>query len=77
VGEIAGCCGVDLSVVSRHLKALEAAGVLAAEREGRSVRYGLRASDLASRLRALADLLEQHAPGEGCCGEGGCRDGCC
>jgi len=76
VGEIAGCCGVDLSVVSRHLKALESAQVLASVREGRTVRYSVRAADLAARLRALADELERNAPTHGCC-TGGCGDACC
>jgi ArsR family transcriptional regulator len=79
VGEIAECCAVDLSVVSRHLKALAEAGVLAASRDGRTVRYSLRAGDLATRLRALADALETKAPqgesGSACCG--GSSRGCC
>lgn len=71
VGEIAGCCDLDLSVVSRHLKALAAADILAAEKDGRSVRYRLRTADLAARLRGLASELEAGAP---CCGG---PDGCC
>jgi ArsR family transcriptional regulator len=76
VGEIAECCAVDLSVVSRHLKVLAQAGALVPEREGRIVRYRLRASELQSRMAALADALGSCAPdsrsgGEGCC------DGCC
>lgn len=78
VGEIAECCSVDLSVVSRHLKALSEARVLSASREGRTVRYSLRAGDLATRLRSLADALETKAPqGESsstCCG--GSTRGC-
>jgi ArsR family transcriptional regulator len=71
VGEISACCEVDLSVVSRHLRILAEAGVLASSREGRTVRYGLRGTELAARLRALADTLTA----AGC--EGGCCDGCC
>ena len=74
VGEIAGCCALDLSVVSRHLKTLAAAGILGSEKDGRSVRFHLRSADLAARLRNLADRIEAGAPcdaGEGCC------DGCC
>ena len=73
VGEIAACCAVDLSVVSRHLKVLADAGVLSAARDGRIVRYSLRSNDLAARLRALADALEAKAPQCGdndpCCGD--------
>jgi ArsR family transcriptional regulator, arsenate/arsenite/antimonite-responsive transcriptional repressor len=71
VGEIAACCAVDLSVVSRHLKLLAGAGVLEATREGRTVRYSLRANALAERLHALADAFTA-----GCC-EKGCCSGCC
>ena len=77
VGEIAGCCALDLSVVSRHLKALAAAGILAAEKDGRMVRYRLCTADIAARLRGLAAELEASAPcdaGADCCGG---PDGCC
>lgn len=81
VGEIAECCSVDLSVVSRHLKALERAGVLASGREGRAVRYRLRADEVSARLRALADAIAANPPVDcaadgGCCGAGG-SNGCC
>lgn len=79
VGEIAECCSVDLSVVSRHLKALSEAGVLSSAREGRVVRYSLCSGELAARFRALADALEAKAPqpetGSDCCG--GSSNGCC
>jgi ArsR family transcriptional regulator len=77
VGEIAECCAVDLSVVSRHLQALERAGVLSAVREGRTVRYSLRAEELAASFDALARALQARTPSDRC-GEGkGCGDGCC
>ncbi|MFM2164707.1 MAG: HTH-type transcriptional repressor SmtB [Planctomycetota bacterium] len=75
VSEISACCAVDLSVVSRHLRVLADAGVLAPTREGRTVRYGVRGAELAARLRALADTLAAGGR-DGCC-NGGCRDGCC
>jgi DNA-binding transcriptional ArsR family regulator len=53
-----GCCPVDFSVVSRHLRTLHDAGVVSAERAGREVRYALAASHLAGVLRRIADLLE-------------------
>ena len=61
VGEVAGCCGVHLSGVSRHLALLRAAGVVQAEKEGREVRYRLDRTELTRTLRELADALE------GCC----------
>ena len=53
-----GCCPVDFSVVTRHLRTLHDAGVVTAERAGREVRYSLVASHLAGVLRRIADLLE-------------------
>lgn len=61
VGEIAECCAVDLSVVSRHLAALARAGVAEARKEGRTVLYTVPHLRLAAQLRALADAIE------GCC----------
>jgi DNA-binding transcriptional ArsR family regulator len=55
----ASCCGVHLSGVSRHLRALFDAGLLEASREGREVRYRLDCRTLAGRLRGLADALER------------------
>jgi ArsR family transcriptional regulator len=81
VGEIAECCSVDLSVVSRHLKVLARAGVLASERDGRIVRYRLRADEVSGRFRALADAIAANPPVDcggdrGCCEAGG-SNGCC
>jgi ArsR family transcriptional regulator len=71
VSEVAACCSVDTSVVSRHLSMLEKAGVLFSEREGRVVRYTVRYQDLSKTLRALADAIDGCCPGDGC-DEGGC-----
>jgi len=75
VGEIAECCSVDLSVVSRHLQVLERSGLLESSKQGRTVRYTVRSNDVCSRLRALADAIEQCCPTNsknsedgGCCG---------
>lgn len=75
VGEVAECCSVDLSVVSRHLAMLESAGVLEARKEGRTVFYTVRFREVTGMLRALADALDQCCPGGvckpadgGCCG---------
>ena len=63
VGELAGCCPTDLSVVSRHLATLREAGILRAEKRGRQVYYFLRREPLVALLRTLADCIENC-----CCG---------
>ena len=67
VTEIAGCCGVHLSGVSRHLAALRAAGIVAMERSGREVRYTLAREELTGILRGLADAIDK---------EGNCNERC-
>lgn len=62
VSEAAGCCPKDLSVVSRHLKTLQEAGILTAERSGREVRYSVRFAEVAKTLRAIADAIEACCP---------------
>ena len=62
VSEIACCCPVDLSVVSRHLRVLRAAGIVTAERKGKEVHYRLETNKLVASLRAIADAIEA------CCG---------
>ena len=63
VSEVASCCGVHLSGVSRHLAVLRDAGIVEATREGREVRYVLLREQLAAKLRVVADLIE----GGNCC----------
>jgi len=74
VSEVAGCCEVDLSVVSRHLAQLERAGAVVSVKAGRTVFYTVNYADLCGSLRALADAIEECAPGAGC---GGGGDDCC
>ena len=64
VGELGGCCSIDLSVVSRHLAVLRKAGVLEATRRGKQVFYRARLRQLAQTLRAIADSLDE------CCARG-------
>ncbi len=71
VGEIAECCSVDFSVVSRHLAILEKAGILESKKEGRTVYYGVRYQNLATSLRALADAIEECCPSETAACSGG------
>lgn len=77
VGEVAECCAVDLSVVSRHLAALARAGVLHVTRSGRSVHYHVRIPEVVGMLRALAQALQECAVGDcstdaPCCGPDCC-----
>src|SRR5262249_55586747 len=71
VSEVAQCCSVDVSVVSRHLALLARSGVLEARKEGRTVFYGVRYAQLCRSLRSLADALESCCPdgAGGCCGK--------
>lgn len=64
VSEMAACCPVDLSVVSRHLATLREAGVLEAHKRGREVRYSVRARWLSDALRSLADTVDNCCPPE-------------
>jgi DNA-binding transcriptional ArsR family regulator len=59
VSELADCLDVDLSVVSRHLALLRAAGVLRATKTGRTVLYEIQYDALAETLRGIADTLER------------------
>ena len=79
VGEVAECCHVDLSVVSRHLAQLADAGVLESSKHGRTVSYRVKFTDLSGKLRALADAFDDCCP-DGACGSGGCgtsKGSCC
>jgi len=62
VSQIAECCPVDLSVVSRHLAMLREAGIFEAEKRGKEVYYSVRTSALAGTLRAIADAIEACCP---------------
>jgi ArsR family transcriptional regulator len=54
---LTGCCGIDFSGVSRHLKTLREAGIVSAEKSGRETRYRLRRTDVAQQLSAMAEAL--------------------
>lgn len=72
VSEVASCCPVDISVVSRHLKTLRQAGICEATKQGKEVYYKIKINELVSILRNIADALET------CCPEGSCeiRESC-
>jgi ArsR family transcriptional regulator len=74
VTDAARCCRVDFSVVSRHLAMLHDAGILDAQKRGRSVWYTVRYGALSRALRALAGAIDA------CCPERisrGRADSCC
>jgi len=73
VTELAACCSVDLSVVSRHLAILEKAEVLESEKQGRTVFYSVRYTALAQKLRDLATAIEECCPN----GKANARNGDC
>lgn len=66
VSEIAACCEVDLSVVSRHLATLERAGAVRSRREGRTVFYAAEFDHLTTTLRSLAEALDDCASNQSC-----------
>ncbi|HRJ50992.1 MAG: winged helix-turn-helix transcriptional regulator [Phycisphaeraceae bacterium] len=76
VGEIAECCSVDVSVVSRHLSMLARAGVLEPRRRGRAMLYQVRYRELSRALRDLADAIDACGPVENDKKEDRCGGGC-
>ena len=62
VGEIACCCPVDVSVVSRHLAMLRDAGILESKKRGKEVYYQLQCGPRVPPLRAIADATEACCP---------------
>lgn len=67
VTEVAACCSVDFSVVSRHLSMLADAGVLEAHKQGRTMSYRVQYERLSSSLRALASAFDQCCPEDCAC----------
>lgn len=53
------CCSVDSSVASRHLRVLAQEGVVQMEKKGRERIYSLNRSEIAQKLRMLADQIEE------------------
>ena len=64
VSQIAQCCPINISVVSRHLAMLRDAGILDARKSGKEVYYSIRFPAVVSTLRALADAIEACCPEE-------------
>ncbi len=59
--ELTSCCPVDFSVVSRHLKLLNTAGIVSSDKKGKKVYYTARIVDIVKRLREMADAIEEAA----------------
>lgn len=70
VSEIAECCDLDFSTVSRHLAHLARVGALRCKKSGRTREYAADAGALSETFRSLADAIEHTAPSE--CGGSGC-----
>ena len=64
VSQIAACCPINVSVVSRHLAMLRDAGILDARKQGKEVRYSVRYATLVTTLRSMADAIEACCPAE-------------
>lgn len=64
VSELAQCCPIDLSVVSRHLRVLREAGLIEAFKAQRQVFHRVRHDELVRLLRGLADAIEACCPAE-------------
>ena len=57
---LCGCCSVDPSGVSRHLKVLMNERILSVEKCGRERSYSLNRAYVAGQLRALADQIDSN-----------------
>lgn len=60
VSEIATCCNVDLSAVSRHLANLAAVDVLESYKEGRTVFYTVKFKEVIGRFKNIVKAFESH-----------------
>lgn len=74
VTEVAACCEIDFSMVARHLATMARAGLVTAEKRGRTVWYAADGGALAARFRDLADAIDELTPGPRCCPDGDRRD---
>lgn len=67
VSQIAEQHPIDVSVVSRHLRALKEAEVLMAEKRGKEVHYTLNGAEVARILRDFATMIENCPQCRDCC----------
>lgn len=61
VSEMAKCCPVDLSVVSRHLGILKQAGLVTTEKKGKEVFYTVKFPEIIKTLKNLAKAFRSCA----------------
>jgi ArsR family transcriptional regulator, arsenate/arsenite/antimonite-responsive transcriptional repressor len=59
VTEVAECSSVDFSMVARQLAVLAKAGLLEANKDGRTMWYSARKSHLGNTFRLLAEAVEE------------------
>lgn len=64
VSQVAKCCTVDMSMVSRHLAMLRDAGILEARKRGKEVHYSVRYPELVNTLRRIANAIDACCPAE-------------
>ncbi len=67
VTEVAECCSVDFSVVSRHLAMLADAGVLDSRKDGRTMFYQVRYEHMSDAFRAVASAFDNCCPPDSSC----------
>ena len=72
VTEVADCCSIDFSMVARHLATMARAGLLLANKQGRTMWYSADGAALAARFRDLADAIDELKPAIARCASGGC-----
>jgi len=72
VTEVAECCSVDFSMVARQLSALAKAGILDANKEGRTMWYAARNKHLSDVFRDLAEAIDEWEAHP--CADGSCHD---
>ena len=72
VTEVAECCSVDFSMVARQLSALAKAGILEANKEGRTMWYTAQNKHLSDIFHALGEAIDEwnaHPCTDGSCHE--------
>ncbi|WP_028935486.1 ArsR/SmtB family transcription factor [Pseudonocardia spinosispora] len=62
VADLAAAAGLGLTLTSAHLQTLKQAGLVAATRDGTTIRYRLADADVAALYVHLRDVAEAHLP---------------
>jgi len=72
IGTIAKHLPQDRSVISRHLRLMQEAGILICEKEGRFVYYSINGQEFLAKLESLVDQIRACIPiccPTSCCGK--------